>query len=467
MQQKTLIAVGALVTIAVLAFLTMRAPEKGEHTGPRPRPIAAIKAADVKELELSANGGKDRVVLHLEGAAWRITAPPFPSNGADQSLVKTALEQLEKIGYGDLVTEKPEKFEDLEVSDGKGAHVVAKDGAGKALFDGWIGKSVSGFTMVRPSAKPEVWQATGLYKYTYARDAKSWRDHTMLDFNKDDVSRLTVEAGGQKLVLDKVAAAADDKPKPGEPPQETRWKVVEATVKVDPLDDGVANNLVMSLSTLKAADFDDGAKPADAGLQAPRFRVTATVHGQPMALLVGGIKGDDVFASIDGKPQVFLLHKYMLERVAQKPIDFRDKTLVKAKEDDLTALDITAHGESYTLERDKGAWKIGRAPKGEKGELDPAKIKPVTSAFDDLKGASFAETTDPKVTGMAKPTGMATLHLRDRSTVSIRVGDATPDKTEQYVQKVGSPEVMRVKKYMAERFLKKLSDLTKTAAAAK
>src|SRR5579883_1876775 len=104
MQQKTLIALGALLVIGILAFVTMRAPEKGEQVGPKPRPMAALKAADVKELDLTANNGKDQIVLKNEGGTWKIAAPPFATTLADQTLVKTAVEQLEKISFGDLVT---------------------------------------------------------------------------------------------------------------------------------------------------------------------------------------------------------------------------------------------------------------------------------------------------------------------------------------------------------------------------
>src|SRR4051812_36623552 len=122
MNQKTLIALGAMATIAVLAFLTMKAPPKGERSGPRERPIAAFKAADVKELELTSNNGKDKTTIKQAGSLWQITAPATYS--ADQSMVKTAVEQLEKLSFGDLVTEKKEKFTEMEVGDDKGAHVV-------------------------------------------------------------------------------------------------------------------------------------------------------------------------------------------------------------------------------------------------------------------------------------------------------------------------------------------------------
>ena len=58
MQRKTLIALVASVLLGIAAFLTWRAPEKGTRTGPRPRPVPAFKAADVKQLELQTSDNR-------------------------------------------------------------------------------------------------------------------------------------------------------------------------------------------------------------------------------------------------------------------------------------------------------------------------------------------------------------------------------------------------------------------------
>ena len=465
MNQKTLVALSAMVVIAILAFVSMRRPEKGEHVGPRERPIPAVKAADVKVLELTANGGKDRTTLSRDGDGWKMTAPA--AHPADATAIKGALDQLEKVGFGDLVTEKKEKFADLEVSDDKGVHVVARGDGDKVLFDGWIGKAVSGFTMVRPGGKDQAWQATGLFKYTFSKEAKVWRDHVILSFSRDDASRLAVEQAGQKLVLDKLPPPAADKD--GEPPKpapEARWKVVESTVKVDPLDDAVANGAVQTLSSLNAADFEDAGDAAAAGLAPPRLRLTVTSKGTPATLLVGGRKGEDVYAQLEGKSQIYLLHRYSIDRAAVKPADYRDKTIVKAK-DAITALEVRTAGGLLALEGNDGGWKFGKASKGEKGEIDDTKAKLVATSFDDLKGSSFAEAADLPAAGLAKPAATATVHLRDRSTVVLKVGAATKEGSDYYVQRVGSPDVLLVKKFQVDRFLKKAGDLVKTPVPAK
>jgi hypothetical protein len=446
MQQKTLIALGALVVIAVLAWVTLRAPEKGQRVGPPPRPIAAFKATDVKELEVSSNNGKDHTVMKWADAHWSLTAPsPF---NADQQAAKTAVEQLEKIGFGDIVTENAAKFADLEVSDDKGAHVIARGDGGKVLFDAWLGKSGSGFTMLRPTGKNEVWQASGLFKYTYAKESKVWRDHMVVEVPKEDVTKLAVEGGGQKLALERIP--------PAEKNGESKWKVLESSVKLDPLDDSAANGMIQTLSSLRAAEFDDTSKPADVGLAPPQLKITVTVKAQPVTILVGNRKGDDSWVQVEGRPQIYLLQKYLIEKLAVMPKNFRDKTITKVKDTDLTEVDVTVGTETLVLKHEGAAWKPA------KGEVDDAKVKQLIGGFDNLQGNSFAESVDPKVTGLGKPTGTAVLHLRDKSVVTVKVG-AVKDGLDYYVQRVGSPDVLMAKKFLVDRFLKKQSDLAKAA----
>src|SRR6185312_4851182 len=117
------------------------------------------------------------------------------------------------------------------------------------------------------------------------------------------------------------------------------------------------------------------------------------------------------------------------------------------KEADLAAIDLTVSGEHLTLTHEGDAWKA----KGQ--SLDAAKVKPVVGAFENLSGAGFAIGVPAAELGLKKPAGEVALHLKDKSTVSLNIGALTKDGAEYYVEKAGAPGVMRVKKYLIERFL--------------
>ncbi len=92
----------------------------------------------------------------------------------------------------------------------------------------------------------------------------------------------------------------------------------------------------------------------------------------------------------------------------------------------------------------------------------------MVTAFDNLAGGSVSDETDPAKTGLAKPAAVVTLHLKDKSTVTIKIGALNKEGSDYFVQRAGAADVMMLKKFQVDRFLKKPADLApgpKTAAA--
>ena len=449
MEKRTLYALLAVLAVGALVLVVQRSPEKGQRKGPPPRPVPELKVDQIARLELTNEKQEHTTLEKASATEWRVKQPGDWK--ADQSAIKQLLDAIGKLSFADTVTESAEKHGELGVADGKGAHLVVKDASGKALADLLIGKSVGGFTMVRVVGKNEVWQATGIFPYTIAREPKMWRDHTIFDFAPADVDKLTVESPGQKLVLEKLPADKDK-------PNDTQWKIVEsqgaAPKAGDVLDMHQASATVQGLASLHAADFADDKKKDDVIGKGEAMTFTAMAKGQAHTLYVGEQKADDLYLATADQPTVFTIKKYSVDRITRRPIDFRDKTLAKVKVADLAGLDITDGTETTTLTQKDGKWTAA------KGTVDDAKVKPVVSAFENLQADSFSDERDPAKTGLAKPTGQVVVHGKDKQTITIKVGAATKDG-DYYVTKVGSPDVFRIKKYAVDRWLKKPADLTK------
>jgi hypothetical protein len=450
MEKRTLYALVAVVALGAIAFAVLRAPEKGQRKGPPPRPVATIKASDVAKLELT-NDKNEKTVLEKTGASeWRIKSPGDWK--ADQQGVKQVLDGLEKLTFADVAPENAEKEAELGVADGKGARIVAKNGGGATLADLHIGKTVGGYKMIRVDGKNETWEAGGIYPYTVARAPSGWRDHAIFALTAADIDKLTVEAPGGKLVLQREGGGDKDKP------NDAKWKIVETSgtapkTSAD-LDMAEVNAVVQGLSNLHATDFADGKKVDEVK---GKLALTVDAKGTPHTLWVGGEHGEDVLVASSDSPQVYTVKKFSIEHIAKKPIDYRDKTIVKAKDADIASAEITAGNETTTLTQGKdGKWSAS------KGTVDDAKVKPAIAGFDNLAASSFSDEKEPAKTGLAKPAGRAVLHLKNKQTVAITVGAATKDG-DYYVQKSGSPDVYLVKKYAIDRWMKKPADLTKAA----
>ena len=440
MERKTALAVVAFALLAVGATFSLVRPQKGQREGAAARPFAAFKAAEITELQITSDK-QAKTLLKKVGDVWKLD-----TFNADPSLTKALVDQLEKLSFGDLVTENETKQEEFGVAEGKAARIVAKAGT-RVLCDLHVGKSVGAFTMARPASSKAIWQLAGMSAGSFNKEATAWRDHTILSFVATDATKLTIEsASGSRLVVERSSEGK-------------KWKVAEqkgdAPKDTEALDAELAQNLTSSLSTIKANDFVDGKKAGDLGLDKPALTLTATTKSDAHKLLIGATVGDDTFVMVEGKPQIYALKKFALERIVKRPVDFSDKTVAKLKEADLVGVDIVSAQGTIKLERDKAAWKLLG------GDGDANKCKGVASSFESLVATGLLESAELEKAGLTSPTATVTLRSKDKTTLVLKIGAQSADKTEYYVQKSGSPSVYRIKKYLVERFLKKPTELGK------
>ncbi len=441
MENKTLYAVIALVVLGAGAVFVLRAPEKGQQTGAAPRPIAELRQGDFGSVDITTAKG-EKIALTKKADGWHLG-----DAAADKTAVTPLLEGLGKLTFGDPVTEETKKYDDLGVADGKAPHVVVKDPGGKVLADLWVGKSIGGFVMVRPAGHVEVWQSSGLSSFVVDKEPKVWRDHTVVDFAAPDAEQLSVVSGGDALVVDKVKAG-----------DKASWKISRADGTApktsDALDAGEVDGTIGQLAQLRAADFADGKKAADVGLDPARLTVTVTAKGKKYAISVGNETGDDLYIKGDG-PQIYTIKRFSLERAAHRPIDYRDKTLLAVADGDIAAIDLTVGKDSATLTRAGAAWKSAA------GALDDTKVKGLVGGLARIAGDRFADASE----SVGTQSGAVVVHKKDGSTIALHILGASKDGQSEYVQKVGKPETLLVKKWTIDRVLKKPSDLVAGAKA--
>src|SRR5437899_1529171 len=118
MEKRTIFAFLGVALLGTLAFAVMRAPQKGQRIGAPVRPIPTFKAGDVAHLEMT-NDKQEKVVVDKSGERWQVKQPgDWP---ADATAVKALLDGLDRLGFGDQVTEGTQRHEDLGVAEGKAA----------------------------------------------------------------------------------------------------------------------------------------------------------------------------------------------------------------------------------------------------------------------------------------------------------------------------------------------------------
>jgi hypothetical protein len=458
MNRKTLTALGLFVILGALAIFTLKQPEKGERTSDRVRPIAKLNPSEIEALEITKAG--QTTVLKSEGGKYKVTAPL--SATADEAAAKAAWEMLGRMDVSDLVTDQKAKQAEFEVEDKSGVRVVAKGAGGKVLADFLVGKSGSaGTAMVRLPGKDEIWQASGISRFTVDKTTTDWRDKTITTFTGTDAEQLEVATKDEGKVVLKKSGAKEG--------AEDKWEIVETTApklpKTEPLDQSVPSGIVGALSSWRANDFADGAKPGEVGLEPPASTVTVTLKGgKKVAVLLGNKKGEDeVYVKTPENPQVFVVKKFNLERVNKRPIDFRDKTLCNIPDSDVAEIAVSRGANSFTLVKSGPSNNDWKATKPPKLELDPAKVTPIASAFKEMKATGFADEAAAKTAGLAKPQATIAVKAKSKGTAAclIKVGDETKDKTNYNVLGGTKTDVMLMPKWSLDRVLVKVDDLKK------
>jgi hypothetical protein len=465
MEKKTVFAVLLLIILGGVALFVMRAPEKGDRVGDKPRPLPEIKAANIAALEITQPGGTDKVTLAKKGEKWHVTSPY--DKPADQAAVKSAVEALEKIKWGDISTQQKDRHADLEVSDAKATHVIAKDSAGTVLADLYLGKAAGSSTMVRIAGKDEVWQAGDFYTSSFKKEGKAWREHAIFDLKADDAQKVTLQGGGEKVVLERIPAPAAEGNKPAANSIfEAKWKVTEGQVRtLKPgveLDSALVNRLIQGLASLRAGDFLDNAKPEDPALGlapgAPgQIEVQVGFKDGPglktAGVRIGAQKGEDYHVQALDSPQVFTVKKWGAEQLAHLPSDLGDKSLISLKADQIDAVTVQQDKEILSVKAADKTWKADKL-----ADADEAKLKAIAEGFDNVSGASFIPQGAPELASLVKPRATVTVKPKTGAPIVIKIGDARGDDVA--VQKAGQ-EPMWLKKYQVDRILKKPADVAK------
>ena len=436
MEKRTLYALLAVVALGVIAFAVMRAPEKGQRKGPPPRPVAEIKAADIGKLELT-NDKNEKTVLEKTGASeWRVKSPGDWK--ADQQGVKQVLDGLEKLSFADVASENVDKQAELGVADGKGARIVAKNGDGATIADLHVGKAVGGYTMVRVDGKNETWQAGGIYPYVVARAPNGWRDHAIFELTAADIDKLTVESAGRQAGGAREGARRQGQGRTTPSGRSSRPRARRRRRR--PISTRRRSTRVVSGAVEPARRRlrrrqEGRRRQRQAGADRRR-------QGQAAHAVGGRRKGRRRLRGVERRA-AGLHGQEVLDRAhrASKPIDYRDKTIVKAKEADLQSVEITDGNDTTTLTQGKdGKWTRARAP-----PTRPRSSRPSAASTTWWRRAS-ATTRSRRRPGSPSRRGARSCIIKGKPPVTITVGAATKDG-DYYVQKSGSPDVYLVKKY--------------------
>ncbi len=271
-----------------------------------------------------------------------------------------------------------------------------------------------------------------------------------LELKEEDVKAI------DKIVLNKAgedggAAVEVELQKSGED-----WKLVKPVqAKANQAN---VKSLLDNLKTLKVTEQIDSATTGyakhnlsdDKGLHA----VFSKGSGVVLDARFGDNGGRGQMTRLAGKDGVLAVKGYSSFLYARDVKGWRDLSLFKFEEGDVTAASVDNEHGSFSFTKEGEAWKGKFAkPKGTLEALkdfDESKVKDLVRAYKTLNADGFAEQGKTVADlGLEKPVATLVLTLKDGAKREVKVG-ASAEGSSRWVSVSGSPELWSISSWAAD-----------------
>ena len=217
-------------------------------------------------------------------------------------------------------------------------------------------------------------------------------------------------------------------------------------------------SLLENLKTLKVTEQIDGTSAGyakygvadDKGLHA----VFSKGNGVVLDARFGENGGRGQMTRLAGKEGVYAVKGYSSYLYARDAKGWRDLTLFKFEEGDVTAATIQNEHGSFSFTKDGENWK-GKLekPKGTSEpikDFDDTKVKDFVRAYKALNADGFAEKgKTPSDVGLDKPLATVQLTLKDGAKRDVSVG-ATAEGSSRWVKVSGSDDIWSISSWAAD-----------------
>jgi hypothetical protein len=340
-QKKLYVAIAVLVLLGGLLFIQRR----GEHAEAQQHSIEG-QSASLPKLELTEENTKtiDKIVIVKPGKdgapaeeielvkagedAWTLKKPTEAK--ANASNVKSLIENLPKLSLAEAISESKDEYDRWGVSDEKALHATFFKGQ-ENVFDVYFGENGSRGQMTRLAKQDGVYAIKGFSKWLYERDAKGWRDKSMLKFDDKEVVKVEVQNPHGVFVFDKAGEAWTGK----------HGKTAALAKPIEKFQPSKVDDLLRAYKALSAIDFGDGKQRAEVGLSPAEATVTIELKGGTGVhkLEVGKVaEGTNRWAVTNGSDQIYSISSWSSDWATSDAKKFTVTETAKASDTDEPAL---------------------------------------------------------------------------------------------------------------------------------
>ncbi|MBE0639819.1 MAG: DUF4340 domain-containing protein [Bacteroidales bacterium] len=208
-----------IIILVILAAIYALSEFRGDKDRSFSRVLIAVDTAKVTEIHIHipTENAEIQLVRNTE-SDWSVKAEGN-SYPADYNLVKSILGQFHEIKPERIAATSKDRWTEYEVTDSAAIRVKVK-GDSKNLADVYFGKfsytqppqgqmqqqqqqgKMTSF--VRRADDQKVYAVEGFLRMTYQKDVNAYRNKTLVNVNKDDISRLEFTHPDFQFTVEKV-----------------------------------------------------------------------------------------------------------------------------------------------------------------------------------------------------------------------------------------------------------------------
>ncbi|MDE3058325.1 MAG: DUF4340 domain-containing protein [Bacteroidota bacterium] len=290
MKKNTYLLGAVLLILLVAAYYVMNMPGEVNKSTEQSRLFLSVDSSAVDKIEVKSQTSD--VTLEKVGSTWYVSSPVYYR--ADQQAVARAVHACKALLVLNLVSDKPEKFSLFHVdSTGTLVHLF-QNGTMKSAFV--IGKMGPDYTdsYVRMADANQVMLAKGVLEYTFSRQLKEWRDRTIINIPRDEITGVSVRNGKESYQLAK---------------KDSVWLLDGKSAKLS-----AVNSLIASLSNVQADDFEDSALTP-----APKISSSLSFAGMQLRFAEDG--KDKYYVQASNSAQWFIVEGWRAKEILKEKKD--------------------------------------------------------------------------------------------------------------------------------------------------
>ena len=273
------------------------------------------------------------------------------------------------------------------------------------------------------------------------------RDKRVIDFQRTSTHRFALRQEGSEIVCQKNV--------------DGEWEITAPVVLK--ADEEAVDDLLFGVDALRAIAFvDDQPKSLEPyGLDSPSVEASFMVpNAEPTTLLVGKMKGDNVYVKAQNSAAVFLVKKALLNLIGLGVAGLRSKQILDFDGDDAAKI-VLKHGDVNLICQKQGTnWRLTH-PVQE--QTKNGAVRGIIQQVNRLTVEAFLAVAPPiATTGFDAPEIQLAVTLKRRTEYLLQIGKLA-DEEHRYGRLQNAPDtVFFLKKGTAESLKKTVNDLRVT-----